>query len=83
MDAQAAIKKLIKSAGSEAKLGKGTGFSQVAINKAKRRGHVSARMALAFHRFSAGEMPASVFRPDLWTSPDDVPLAPEPERAVS
>lgn len=74
MDVQAAIEKAIELAGSEAKLGKGTGFSQVAINKAKRRGSVSPEMALAIHRFSAGRVPGSDLRPDLWKSPGDVPI---------
>jgi DNA-binding transcriptional regulator YdaS (Cro superfamily) len=88
MDGQtAAIERAIELAGSEAKLGDGIGFSQVAINKAKRRGSVSAEMALAIHRFLRGAVPASSLRPDLWQSPDDVPLAPnaapQPERAAS
>jgi len=70
------IERAIEFAGSEAKLGEGTGFSQVAINKAKRRGSVSAEMALAIHRFTGGVVPASALRPDLWQSPNDVPLAP-------
>ena len=68
-----AIARAIALAGSEAKLGDGIGFSQVAINKAKRRGSVSAEMALAIHRFSRGEIAASSLRPDLWNSPRDVP----------
>jgi hypothetical protein len=76
MDAQAAIERAIEIAGSEAKLGEGTGFSQVAINKAKRRGSVSAEMALAFHWFTRGLAPASSLRPDLWRSPNDVPPPP-------
>lgn len=69
------IQDAIDIAGSEAKLGEGTGFSQVAINKAKHRGSVSAEMALAIHRFTVGQVPASALRPDLWASPDDVPIA--------
>jgi DNA-binding transcriptional regulator YdaS (Cro superfamily) len=82
MDTQATIARAIKLAGSEAKLGEATGFSQVAINKAKHRGSVSAEMALAIHRFTAGAVPASDLRPDLWAFPADVPVAPEPERAA-
>jgi DNA-binding transcriptional regulator YdaS (Cro superfamily) len=78
MDDKTPIQRAIEHAGSEAKLGEGIGFSQVAINKAKHRGSVSAEMALAIHRFTAGAVPASDLRPDLWTSPDDVPLAPDP-----
>jgi DNA-binding transcriptional regulator YdaS (Cro superfamily) len=70
------LEQAIKIAGSEAKLGEGTGFSQVAINKAKRRGSVSAEMALAIHHFLKGRVPASALRPDLWSNPEDVPAAP-------
>jgi DNA-binding transcriptional regulator YdaS (Cro superfamily) len=70
------IQDAIDIAGSEAKLGEGTGFSQVAINKAKHRGSVSAEMALAIHRFTVGQVSASSLRPDLWASPGDVPVAP-------
>lgn len=73
MDVQSAIEHAIKIAGSEEKLGQGTGYTQVAINKAKHRGRVSAEMALAFHRFTRGQVPASQLRPDLWRSPSDVP----------
>lgn len=75
------IEQAIRIAGSEAKLGKGIGFSQVAINKAKHRGQASPKMALAIHRFTAGAVPASAIRPDIWSRPEDVPLAPEAERA--
>jgi DNA-binding transcriptional regulator YdaS (Cro superfamily) len=67
------LEQAIKIAGSEAKLGEGCGFSQVAINKAKRRGSVSAEMALAIHRFLKGQVSASALRPDLWDKPEDVP----------
>ena len=78
------IERAIAFAGSEAKLGGAIGFSQVAINKAKRRGSVSAEMALAIHRFTAGVVPACALRPDLWDSSQDVPLAPsESERVPS
>lgn len=63
-------------AGSEKKLGEGTGYSQPAINKAKRRGRPSAEMALAIHWFLAGAVPASSLRPDIWARPEDVPTAP-------
>lgn len=77
MDAQqsvrGAMERAIAFAGSEAKLGEGTGYSQVAINKAKRRGSASPAMALAIHRFTGGVVPASDLRPDLWDDPKDVP----------
>jgi|HubBroStandDraft_2_1064218.scaffolds.fasta_scaffold829923_1 DNA-binding transcriptional regulator YdaS (Cro superfamily) len=73
MNASAAFARAIRIAGSECKLAQATGYSQVAINKAKRRGSVSPAMALAVHRFTGGAVPASALRPDLWARPQDVP----------
>jgi DNA-binding transcriptional regulator YdaS (Cro superfamily) len=73
MDASAAFARAIRFAGSECKLAQAIGYSQVAINKAKRRGSVSPAMALAVHRFTGGTVPASALRPDLWARPQDVP----------
>jgi DNA-binding transcriptional regulator YdaS (Cro superfamily) len=74
MDANAAFERAIRIAGSQCKLAAATGYSQVAVNKAKRRGSVSAAMALAVHRFTGGAVPASALRPDLWARPQDVPI---------
>jgi DNA-binding transcriptional regulator YdaS (Cro superfamily) len=74
------IDRAIALAGSETKLGEATGFSQAAINKAKRRGHVSAEMALAIHRFTAGAVAAAELRPDLWSRAEDVAGALQPAR---
>lgn len=76
MEKRTPIEAAIDLAGSEKKLGDGTGYSQPAINKAKRRGQPSAEMALAIHRFLAGAVPASSLRPDIWARPEDVPTAP-------
>jgi DNA-binding transcriptional regulator YdaS (Cro superfamily) len=73
--AATAFERAIRIAGSECKLAAATGYSQVAINKAKRRGSVSPAMALAVHRFTGGAVPASALRPDLWARPQDVPMA--------
>jgi DNA-binding transcriptional regulator YdaS (Cro superfamily) len=78
MDATAAFARAIRIAGSECKLAQATGYSQVAINKAKRRGRVSPKMALAVHRFTGGAVPASALRPDLWARPCDVPIVDAP-----
>jgi DNA-binding transcriptional regulator YdaS (Cro superfamily) len=76
MDATASpLERAILIAGSEAKLAAAIGYSQVAINKARRRGAVSPRMALAVHRVTGGVVPASALRPDLWARPQDVPIA--------
>jgi|SRR5580692_3050809 DNA-binding transcriptional regulator YdaS (Cro superfamily) len=78
MDRITAFARAIRIAGSECKLAQATGYSQVAINKAKRRGSVSPAMALAVHRFTGGVVPASALRPDLWARPQDVPLMDAP-----
>src|ERR1700722_17504493 len=75
MDAIAAFTCAIRIAGSESKLAAATGYSQVAINKARRRGSGSPAMALAVDRFTGGGVPASALRPDLWARPQDVPIA--------
>jgi DNA-binding transcriptional regulator YdaS (Cro superfamily) len=80
MDTDLAFARAIRLAGSECKLAAALGYSQVAINKARRRGSVSPEMALAVHRFSGGAVPASALRPDLWARPQDVPLAATPPR---
>ena len=82
MDATAAFERAIRIAGSQCKLAAATGYSQVAINKAKRRGSVSPAMALAVHRFTGGRVPASALRPDLWARPQDVPTADAPLTAA-
>jgi DNA-binding transcriptional regulator YdaS (Cro superfamily) len=84
MDTAAAFARAIRLAGSEGKLAAATGYSQVAINKARRRGVVSPAMALAVHRFTGAAVPASALRPDLWARPQDVPLpaARAPKRAM-
>jgi hypothetical protein len=50
--------------------------TQPAISKAKRQGKISARLALAMHRATNGRVPASELRPDLWRSPENVPVTP-------
>ena len=75
-ESESPIEQAIALAGSEAKLAKGIGSSQVAINKAKHRGRVSPEMALAIHRFLDGRVSASALRPDIWARPEDVPTAP-------
>lgn len=59
--------------GSESKLGRATGYSQVAINKAKRRveagGKVSPDMAAAIDRATNGGVPKHKLRPDIFDAP--------------
>lgn len=66
MSTDSAIERAIARAGSEAKLGKAIGFSQVAVNKARHRGVVSPRMAMAIDTFTGGTISRSDLRPDLW-----------------
>jgi DNA-binding transcriptional regulator YdaS (Cro superfamily) len=83
-----AIEEAIALLGSEAKLGEAAGgFSQNAIWQAKTKGRISPELALGIHRATVGKIPASRTRPDLWPTPEHVPLAPadvpsEPERAT-
>jgi DNA-binding transcriptional regulator YdaS (Cro superfamily) len=86
----AALRRAIALAGSEQKLGALTGFSQVAINKAKRRGGVSAEMAVAIERATAGAVGKAELRSDLFAAEPAhlprrglrrrVPKATQPER---
>jgi DNA-binding transcriptional regulator YdaS (Cro superfamily) len=72
MENNTPLSRAIAFAGSETRLAEATGFSQAAINKAKRRAHVSAEMALAIHRFTGGAVAASEMRPDLWSRAEEV-----------
>jgi DNA-binding transcriptional regulator YdaS (Cro superfamily) len=58
----------IAFAGSEAKLGRAIGRSQNAVWQAKRRGSVTAEMALAIDVATAGQISKSDLRPDLFGS---------------
>jgi DNA-binding transcriptional regulator YdaS (Cro superfamily) len=69
-----AISRAIALAGSEVKLAAACGVTQPAISKVKLTGRISPRLALAVHRATAGRVPASELRPDLWRNPEDVPV---------
>lgn len=60
------ITKAIALAGSEAKLGAACGVSQNAIWAAKKRGRVSAELAVAIERALRGQVTKAELRPDLW-----------------
>jgi DNA-binding transcriptional regulator YdaS (Cro superfamily) len=75
------LDRAIAFAGSQTRLGEATGFSQAAINKARRRGRLSAEMALAIHRFTGGAISASELRPDLWSRDDPSVASPFAESA--
>jgi DNA-binding transcriptional regulator YdaS (Cro superfamily) len=75
MSSKKAIERAIALAGSEAKLGRGIGFSQVAVNKARRSGRASPRMALAIHRFLGGAVSAADIAPGMWATHEDAARA--------
>jgi DNA-binding transcriptional regulator YdaS (Cro superfamily) len=85
MEVRDLIETAIKQAGSEAKLGKATGYSQHAIWRAKKKGTVTPEMAVAIQRATNGSIPASQLRPDIFGSDDPIEPAPakETERAQS
>lgn len=60
------IEAAITIAGSEEKLGKAIGYSQNAIWHAKRRGRVTAEMAIGIERATNGAIPKHRLRPDLF-----------------
>jgi DNA-binding transcriptional regulator YdaS (Cro superfamily) len=64
-----AMERAIQIAGSEAKLAVLIGCSQVAVNKAKRRGKCSAEMAVEIDRALKGAVTKLELRPDLFSSP--------------
>ena len=63
-----AIARAIACAGSRARLARLIGYSQVAVNKATRRGSVSAEMAVAIER--ATGVPRHALRPDIYPAPE-------------
>jgi DNA-binding transcriptional regulator YdaS (Cro superfamily) len=71
-----AMEKAIALFGSEQKLAEACDVTQPAIWKAKTTGKISPELALAIHKATGGEVPASALRPDLWRQPEHVPLAP-------
>jgi DNA-binding transcriptional regulator YdaS (Cro superfamily) len=73
---RAALAAAVTYAGSQQKLARACGVSQPSISKALASGRLSARLALGVHRATAGLVPASVLRPDLWTHPAHVPEEP-------
>lgn len=66
MKKQTPIETAIALAGSETKLGEATGYSQAAINKAKKAGRVSAEMAVAIEKATKGQVSRHRLRPDIF-----------------
>lgn len=65
------LQKAVRLFGSEEKLSRAAGFSQNAINQAKKRGRISAELAVGIERATNGEIPRWQIRPDLWDAPSD------------
>jgi len=70
----AAVARAIAIKESQHKLAAACGVSQALISKAKLGGRLSPRLAIAIHRATAGAVPGSALRPDLWRSPEHVPV---------
>jgi DNA-binding transcriptional regulator YdaS (Cro superfamily) len=60
------IKAAIAQLGSEKKLGDAAGVSQHAIWSAKKKGRVTAELAAAIDRATAGRVSKSALRPDIF-----------------
>ena len=78
----AAVARAIAIKQSQRKLAAACGVSQALIGKAKLDGRLSPRLAIAIHRATAGAVPGSALRPDLWRSPEHVPVTDAPEAAA-
>ncbi len=66
MTTAAALRRAVALAGSQSKLSRATGYSQPAINKACRKGRVSAELAIAIERATRGAVSRAELRPDLF-----------------
>ena len=67
------LQEAIELVGTQAKLGKAAGCSQNAIHHAKKKGRVTADMAVGIERATNGEIPRWRLRPDLWPVPVPTP----------
>jgi DNA-binding transcriptional regulator YdaS (Cro superfamily) len=68
-----AVTRAVAILGSEVKLAAACGVTQPAISKAKLKGRISPRLALAMDEATNGRVSASELRPDLWRRPENVP----------
>jgi DNA-binding transcriptional regulator YdaS (Cro superfamily) len=78
----AAVARAIAIKESQRKLAAACGVCQALISKAKIDGRLSARLAIAIHRATGGAVPGSALRPDLWRSPEHVPVNDAPDVAA-
>lgn len=81
----AALARAIALKQTQQKLAAACGVSQAAISQAKIFGRLSPRLAIAIHRATAGAVPGSALRPDLWRRPEDVPVeaSVQPQRSAA
>lgn len=66
------LRKAIVVCGGQAQLAAACGWSQQAISKAAMTGVVSAELALAIHKATAGEVLCAALRPDLWRQSENL-----------
>lgn len=66
------IETAIAQFGSEMKLAKAIGYSQTIVNKVRRGARISAEMAVAIEKATAGKVTRQQFRPDLFEEPQRV-----------
>ena len=71
---RSAIEQAVALLGSERELARACGVVQNTIWKAKRNEVISVALAKAIHKATAGKVSGSDLRPDVWRSPDHVPL---------
>jgi DNA-binding transcriptional regulator YdaS (Cro superfamily) len=71
------VAKAVEQLGSSEKLAKACGVGTSAITNAKRKGQVSAELAVSIDLATEGKISASDLRPDLWLKPEHVPIVVE------
>jgi DNA-binding transcriptional regulator YdaS (Cro superfamily) len=72
---RALVAKAVRIVGSQTALAEQLGRSQQLISfLCTRAREISPEDAIGIHRATRGKVPASMLRPDLWRSPEDVPV---------
>jgi DNA-binding transcriptional regulator YdaS (Cro superfamily) len=71
---RALVRSAVEIVGSQGSLAQMMGRSQQQVSALINRAPaISAEDAVAIHRATNGQVPASALRPDLWLRPEDVP----------
>jgi DNA-binding transcriptional regulator YdaS (Cro superfamily) len=70
----AAVARAIALKRTQENLALACGVSQAAISRVRKAGRLSPQLAIAIHHATAGAVPGSALRPDLWRRPEDVPV---------